>query len=232
MAVAHRIGGAICAVGYALQRSKIGFLRLSQGLLLLTLVASAYSGLRWWLDGSAWPHVAVISLCLLLVCALLWARQRGYLVFLPSTAPAPSSTVLRPEQKLLLRGCGVFEVDKARRYLVEVPVVFWTTRLDEHIVAAKVRAPSLLGIVGVPSAERGWWYLFLEPRRVVEIVPGWLHFALRVRPAVRVAYRTDKSREVVYVSCGEVAEQALLLHELESKVEQARGRHEKRPGSG
>lgn len=230
MDLAHRVEGALCAVGYVLHRGKIGFLRLETAALVCCVLAAAHSGLRWWTGGSVWPHLTVILLCLLLASALLWARGRRYVVFVPGSEPPASSTPLQPEHKLFLRGCGVFEVNKARRYLVEVPVVFWTTRLDEHIVAAKVRAPSLVGLVGVPSAERGWWYLFLEPRRVMEVVPGWLHFALRVRPALRVAYRTEKSREAVYLGCAEVAQQALLLHELQSKVQRARDRQQARPG--
>jgi hypothetical protein len=126
------------------------------------------------------------------------------------------------DQKLLVRGSGFFEVSNMRRYLVEVPVVFWTTELAEHILAAKVRAANILGI-GVPAVERGWWYLFLDPPKVTEIVPGQVCFGLRCRPAVRVSYG-EKGRDVLYLSCDTGEQLATLLCELRGKAEAAQRR--------
>lgn len=108
-----------------------------------------------------------------------------------------------------------------RRYLVEVPVVFWATELKEHIVAAKVRGLNVLG-VGVPSAERGWWYVFLEPRRVVEIDSGELFFGLRRRPAVRVLFEGQRGREAFYLSCDSLEQLDIVRSELRAKVAAAR----------
>jgi len=218
----HRFLGLICAIAYALQRSKMGFLRLRIGAILLCLFGAAYIAWRGWVQGFAWRDAALIALCFLLAALLFWADRRHYLVFRPRPAASPEAIPdLAAEEKLFLRGSGVFEVNNMSRYLVEVPVVFWTTQLAEHILAAKVRAFNLLG-VGVPTEERGWWYIFLEPRHVLEIEPGELCFGLRCRPAVRVLYQTKKGRRHIHLSCESPAQLARLVKELRAKAEQQR----------
>jgi hypothetical protein len=122
-----------------------------------------------------------------------------------------------PAQKIFARASGTFAVNEMERHLVEVPVVFWSTELGEHILAARVRAFSLFG-VGVPSGERGWWYVFLEPKRIREIVAGEVAFGLRLRPAVRVLRETDKGLAEVYVSCDSTQELSVLLKEMRSRA--------------
>lgn len=228
MSLLDRFWGLFSAPAYALQRSKFAFLRLHIAAMLLGLLGAAYVVYRGWQDGFTLAHATLAVLCLLLVVLLFWADRRRYVVFRAQpalwTEAAPD---LRPEEKLFLRGSGFFEVNKMRRYLVEVPVVFWTTELAEHIVCAKVRALNVLG-VGVPSAERGWWYAFLEPRRISAIEPGELCFGIRLRPAVRVLYQTSKGREVLYLSCSASTQLAVLLKELQTKAQAAQDKH--KPG--
>ncbi len=189
----NRLLGLIYASAYALQRGKVGFLRLRIGAILLCLAGVVRIVWRGWDRGFAWNDAALMALCLLVAFLLFWANRRQYVVFRARpVAPTDATSDLAAEEKLFLRGSGVFEVSNVRRYLVEVPVVFWTTQLAEHILAAKVRAPNILG-VGVPSDERGWWYIFLEPRHVLEIEAGELCFGWRCRPAVRLLYETKKA---------------------------------------
>lgn len=221
MSIFDRMSGLICAIAYALQRSKVGFLRLRVGAILLCLLSAVYVAWYGWLSGFALRHVLLISLCLFLAILLLWAHRRHYVIF----RPIPTTTLetipdLAAEEKLFLRGSGIFEVSNMSRYLVEVPVVFWTTQLMEHILAAKVRALNVLG-VGVPTDERGWWYLFLEPRHVLAIEPGELCFGLRCRPAVHVLYQTKKGRQDMYLSCDGHAQLARLVKELRAKASAA-----------
>jgi len=224
MSVLDRFLGLISALAYALRRSKFGFLRLHIGAMLLCLLGAAYVSYRGWREGFTPIHAALIAVFLLLMGLLLWADARRYVVFRPRPmAGVDAAMDLAPEQKLFLRGSGFFEVSDMRRYLVEVPVVFWATQLAEHILAAKVRAFNFLGI-GVPSGERGWWYIFLDPPQVIEIVPGELCFGFRLRPAVRVLYKTKKGREALYLSCDASEQFAVLLKELQAKVEAARSR--------
>ena len=79
--------------------------------------------------------------------------------------------------------------------------------------------------VGVPRAERGWWYVFIKPQRVIEIAPGELCFGPRVRSAVRVTYATQNGREVVYLSCDDRSQLAVLWKELQTKMKAAHRRN-------
>jgi hypothetical protein len=165
-----------------------------------------------------------MALCFLLVAALLWAHQHHYIVFHEQPAPPTSGAPdLHAEEKLFMRGSGIFEVNGMARYLVEVPVVFWTTQLADHILAAKVRALNVLG-VGVPSEERGWWYVFVEPKMVAEVTPGYLYFGFGLRPAVRIQCEAQKGYQLLYLSCDSKDQQARLVRELQSKAQGARQR--------
>ena len=218
MSIVDRFLGLISAPAYALQRSKVAFVRLHVAAMLLGPLGAAYVAFLDWHSGLTSTHGAVMAMCLLCSALLLWAHRQRYVVFRARSITIPVGTPdLRAEQKLFLSGSGIFEVSGMRRYLVEVPVVFWTTELAEHIVAAKVRAFNLLG-VGVPGSERGWWYVFLEPPRVLEIEPGDLCFGLRVRPAVRVLYRTPRGRDTLYLSCRDTQQLAVVLTELRARA--------------
>ncbi len=219
MPILDRFLGLISALAYALQRSKIGFLRLHVGAMLLCLAGAAYVAYHGWQEGFTLGRGALVALYLMFIALLLWADMRRYVIF--RCRPASGSEAvpdLSAEEKLFLRGSGFFEVSDMRRYFVEVPVVFWTTQLAEHILAAKVRAFNIFGLAGVPCEERGWWYAFIESRRVIEVVPGELCFGFRVRPAVRVLSRAKKGREVVYLSCSGAEQLAVLLKELQAKA--------------
>jgi len=202
---------------YALQRGKIGPLRLFIVAILATVLSVIYAVVRFAQGTAALLPVLVAACGIASTALLLWARARRFVAFhplVPRLEPAPD---LQPEEKLMLRGSGFFEVNGMRRYLVEAPAVFWTTRMPEHIVCAKVSAPNFLG-VGVPASERGWWYAFLVPRHVTDIIPGRLYFGLQRRLAVRVVYSTGKEKDSIYLSCAEEAQMAILLKELRART--------------
>jgi len=223
MSIFDRLVGLVAAGAYGLQRAKIGFLRLRAGVMVLCCLYAALFAYRGWRAGFALAHGAMIALCFSLAAVLLWADRRHYIVFREQRAmPAVITPDLRTEERLCLRGSGVFQVSEMARYLVEVPVVFWTTRLDDHILAAKVRALNVLG-VGVPSEERGWWYIFIEPKHILEITAGDLYFGFGLRPAVRVQCAAQQARQTVYFSCDSVGQRARLLKELQAR---ARGAHQ------
>lgn len=230
MTILERFLGLISAPVYALQRSKLGPLRLRVAALWLGLAGAAYLAFRGWRNGFPAVYLAGIVVCLLWTALLEWVNRQHYLVFRvhPLDLPQPS-TDLRAEEKLLVSGSGHFEVSDMRRYLVQVPVVFWSTELAEHIVAAKVSAWNLAGI-GVPDMERGWWYVFLEPPHVLEIEVGTLCFGLRQHPAVRVRYTGNKHIETLYLSSDDPARLARLIKELRDKASPFR--REQHPSEG
>ena len=217
MPVLDRFLGLLCVPAYALQRGKLGPLRLLVIVVLASFLGTAYAVVRMLQDGVRLSLLVLASVSLLTTAALLWAHLRRYLVFravAPLPEPAPD---LRAEEKVLFHASGSFEVNGMRRYLVEAPAVFWTTRLSEHIVCAKVQAPNFLGI-GVPTAERGWWYAFLVPRHITKITPGQLCFGVQCRHAVRVAYVSGKTKDSLYLTCDDHSQMALLLKELRAKA--------------
>lgn len=226
MTILDRLLGLVFALAYGLRRSKFGFMRLHAAAIILCLLLAAYAAYNALQEGLTLGHGALIALCLAWSGLMLWAETRRYVIFKPQPTAVPEATRdLPPEEKLFVRGTGSFAVSNMRRYLVEVPVVFWSTQLCEHILAAKVRAWNILG-VGVPSNEGGWWYLFLEPERVIEIMAGQLCFGLRLRPALRVLHSTDKGNEFLYLSCDSPQELAILLKEIECKRDLAHVTHE------
>jgi hypothetical protein len=221
MSLSDRLSGIVVALAYVLERAKIGFLRLRMGAMFLCCLFAAYAAYRGWRAGFELAHGAIIALCLLSAAVLVWADRRHYIVFREQPAvPASEVPALRTEERLHLRGSGLFQVSDMSRYLVEVPVIFWTTQLADHIVAAKVRALNVLG-VGVPSEERGWWYSFIEPKHVLEVTPGHLCFGLRSRPAVRVQCVSQPGRLSLYFSCDSVEQRARLLKELNTRAQTA-----------
>ena len=222
MSILDRFFGLLAALAYALERAKIGFLRLRVGAMVLCCLFAASATYRRSQDGFSVSHGTSVALCLLATAALYWANNRHYIVFrehpVPPTAGTPD---LHADEKLLLRGSGIFAVNDMTRYLVEVPVVFWATQLADHIVAARVRALNVLG-VGVPSEERGWWYMFIEPKEVLEVTPGYLCFGLGTRPTVCVRRATERGYQRLYLSCHSQEQQARLLKELQTKAQSTR----------
>ena len=214
MPVWQRLLGLSAAAAYVLRRSKMGFLRLQVGAALLCLAVAAYHAYRGWLMGFGVTDVCAIALCSVLLALLLWTHAQP--VRLPEVVAD-----LAPEERLFRRGSGWFAVNDTRNYLAEVPVVLWTTQLGEHIIAAKVKAVNILGM-GVPRVERGWWYIFIDPLRVVDVTVGSTCFGLRVRHALRITWVTQKGRERLYLSCADREQLWVLWKELGSKKEAPR----------
>jgi len=224
MTLIDRLLALICAFAYGLRRTKVGFFRARRMTVVGCLLLAAYGTYLGWLEGFALVRTLLIALLLAIVATILWADAQRYVIFRPRPTRMTADTrSLAPNEKLLVRGSGIFAVSDMERYLVEVPVVFWSTGLGEHVLAAKIRAWNLMGI-GVPSGERGWWYAFVEPKRNVEIVPGELCFGTHLRPAVRMTQQIDKGFSTVYLSCDDREQLALLLKELRTKASTARDR--------
>ncbi|MBM4432092.1 MAG: hypothetical protein FJ026_17355 [Chloroflexi bacterium] len=216
--IACRLLGLTNALAYGLRRAKLGFVQLNIGVVVLCLLLAGYSGLRGWLAGLTVVHGFFMVVPLLVIFVLIRAEIHHYVLFRPGHATeAVETALLPPETKLFLRGSGLFEVSNMHRYLVEVPVVFWATELSEYVLAAKVRAKNVLGL-GVPAVERGWWYIFLEPRRVRRIVRGELYFGLRRRAAVCISYETERAVRAVYLSSEDPRQVALVVHDMQSRA--------------
>lgn len=205
MPIVLRLLGIPLALAYALERARFASVRLRWWVLASLWAASVYNLMLMLRDGPGLGPLLIIFAALLLSLVLVWAHRRRYVLYHPSGAPpAPADPPPAAEEKLFLRASGLFEVNQQQRYLVSVPVVFWTTRLGDHIVAARVSAPNLLG-VGVPGDERGWWYAFVEPRQILSLTQGLLYFGLAGRHALALRYATPKASELLYLTCPDAA---------------------------
>ena len=224
MSWASRLAALICAPAYGLRRSRIAGLPAFGSVLFLCFLVAAWSAFRVWQSGFTTQRTLALAASVLAAVLLLGADAQRYLIFRPKPCVVPEDTPdLVAEEKLRLRGSGLFAVSDLAHYLVEVPVFLWCTRLGDLVVAAQVQPRNILG-AGVPESERGWWYLFLEPKRLLDVVPGELGFGLRVRPAVRVSRQTDKGRGSFCLSCEDTRQLAILLKTLQAKREEARAR--------
>jgi hypothetical protein len=144
-------------------------------------------------------------------------------MFMPTQpSAATSDDVLAVGQRLHLRGSGDFAVgDKVRR-LAEVPVTVWRTGMGEYVAAARIRSFLVLGVVGIPWSEEGWWYDFFSGGDLREVMPGELSFGLRTRSAIRLTIEGPEGRRVLFLS-GDSGELALLLTDMQGLAE----RHER-----
>ncbi|KPL22696.1 MAG: hypothetical protein AMJ93_06585, partial [Anaerolineae bacterium SM23_84] len=105
MSMLNRLMGLISAIAYGLRRSRIGFLRLHSGAMVIGLLGAAYAAFTGWRNGFALGHVAIIAVCVGAVGVLLWTDARRYVVFRTRGDLATGdSGELAPGQKLFLRG--------------------------------------------------------------------------------------------------------------------------------
>ena len=170
---------------------------LSFALVLLAGLASL--GL---IPGNRTTACAAAFGCLILWGFLFWARRNQYVVFqaeeLPVTPGSPAP--LRPSDKIKLRATGRFEVEGKERRFSELLAYFRTFATREHAVMAIVPPSRFLLLGKWPPNEVGMWYIFFQPQQILSLTPGTLRFGLRPRPALRVTYQSEKSRETVYLS--------------------------------
>jgi hypothetical protein len=210
--------GFILKVSYQLNRHRIGPLRLN----LVPLLFALASGLIWRRGGLTGEQaILIIALCLILVLVTLLAKRLGFVVFRRNKRallPAPDRPELVPDEKVAVRATGLFEVRDRQCYLVEVPADFATMETREHIVMGRMLDPRFL--VGTPKADAGWWYIFFKPHMIREIEVGKVHFGLRARSAIKVAYEAAEEGRVepVYLSFDEALQMQRVLENLRRDV--------------
>ena len=144
-----------------------------------------------------------------------FARQ-GYIIFHQGKEEAtPDFTPLVPDEKVLLRATGHFEVSGMRRYFVEIIAAFSTLETREHVVMGWIPPSRFLLLASWPKAEVGMWYIFFKPEAIREIAVGEVHFGLRARPAIRINYRRDKGgEETLYLSFDDTLQRRRVLEDL------------------
>ncbi len=151
-----------------------------------------------WLPGG----VVGVAVCGVLLVAL-WllrsvASRRFYVVFKTEGGPArrrPDDAVLDPNDKLLLRATGRFEVEGKNQDFTELLAYFRSFETREHAVMAICPPSSFLGVGMWPDHEIGMWYMFFKDSEIEQILPGALAFGPAHRPALQVDVRREIQQE-------------------------------------
>jgi len=207
------IVGLALKLSYLMSRYRLGFLPLSYlpAALALASVVAARAGLL-----GVGHALLAVALCIILTSILLLARRQGYIVFRQREEGAtPDFTPLVPDEKVLLRATGHFEVSGMRRYFVEIIAAFSTLETREHVVMGWIPPSRFLLLASWPKAEVGMWYIFFKPEAIREIAVGEVHFGLRARPAIRINYRRDKGGEgTLYLSFDDPLQRQRVLEDL------------------
>lgn len=150
----------------------------------LLLVASLFT-LRWWVVAAA----AVFLLALNLLFRL--ARRSGYVTFIPQeNAPLPDPiTPLKKEERTAVLATGIFSLPDREAYLVQKKSEIWRVGVGDHVLMVERRPNSYL-------------YQFIEPRRILQISAGHLHFGNDSQPAIEVVFHTTWSPKVTAEDIG------------------------------
>ena len=142
--------------------------------------------------------VAGVAGCGVLLAALLLLRfvasRRFWVVFKAEESPVgrrPNGAVLNPNDKLLLRATGRFEVEGKSQDFTELLAYFRSFETREHAVMAIRPHAGFLGIGVWPEHEIGMWYMFFKHSEIQQILPGALAFGPARRPALRIEVRRE-----------------------------------------
>lgn len=182
-----RLLGLFFQLFYSLRRHLFFGLRTDlTGVLVLTVGGLFALLTREW----GWG-LALLALAAGLLILLVVAQRAGYLRFVPdhTLGPEPVFPGLEPDEKLSLRASGHFAIYDQLVYLVEHPAILTTPRSREHVLMAKLELSRFLLFGKTRRAEWGWWYQFLKPAVIQEVLGGTLVHGWKLRPALLIRYR-------------------------------------------
>jgi hypothetical protein len=182
---------------YQLRVHRWGEWALERWAVTLTWGAAALLLARWLLRGRpAFPfwHWLIVGLLIgvggVLIALARWAAARSYVIFEPrADLPAPQGQAFDPEDKVLHRATGRFEVEGKSHRWTNLLAYWRTFATREHAVMAIVHHTRFALLAHVPETDVGLWYIFFRPEDIQVITPGRLTFGAEARPALRVVYR-------------------------------------------
>ena len=146
MGMVLRIAGVVANIGYVLSRYRLLGFPLDILTVVGSLVVIPWQIWEGWVGSYTLSHVKIMVLCVSLFVSLLVLRLRRYVVFRDESFSIPDGAPkLRPEDKVEIRVTGFLAVHGKRRHFVEVPAVFQTTELREHVIMANLRTRRSVG---------------------------------------------------------------------------------------
>lgn len=207
------MGGLLCQWAYRLAQYRWGGAPLGRWLRLGLLGVTGLAALgllpgRWLIAGAAFIAFA------LSLAGDWWAKRRQYVIFIRQQTEPPTPAPLRPQDKVLLRATGFFEVQDKGRTFTELPAYFRTFATREHAVMAWLKPPRWLLVGSWPAEELGMWYIFFRPEAIQSVEAGLLRFGRHARPALRVTVQDEKRARAVYLSFDGEEERRLVWADL------------------
>ncbi|MFQ6014484.1 MAG: hypothetical protein ACE5NP_03465 [Anaerolineae bacterium] len=212
MNLLYNVGGFLVKAGYIL--SRLRFMAIPVPLLLPT---ATFIVLSLFLAGSRSGLMIVLLVGGLIGLALLLlSRLAKYIIFHPQELSSPS--LLSPssiEEKISMKATGYFEVEGKRRYFADLPALFTTTGLGDHIIVVRVIRRRFPLVSYNQEEEEGLWYIFLDRGSWQQVQTGQSYFGFRGRPGIRFVHTGSKGkRETVYLSFATSAEQKKVVARL------------------
>ncbi len=204
--------GIILSVGYRFSRHFFWGVRMD-----ILGVAACFAGALalWYRAGSVWgillAIVAVASVSLILA-----SKRTRYLLFRPEpgTRPPLPSPTLDPGAELSVRASGIFSTGDQMCHLTEHAAILTTPGSGEHILMAH-QQPSRLMLLGKSRPSNwGWWYQFIKPEAIRELVLGAIIHGRRPRLALRVIYRVENK-----AGNQDIAETVLSFDDADSQAQ-------------
>ena len=186
----------IFKLAYQLRLHRVGGWALDRWAVTLAWGASALILTRWAWRGQpvlpAW-HWLILALLVLSGAAVVvlrgWAARRSYVVFSSEsdlTHPAPLPSL--PEDKIVLRATGRFDVQSRERLFADLPAYWRSYASREHAVLA-IQHPTRFLLAHSRAEDAGMWYAFIPPAAITEATPGALRYGRQVSPGLSVVYR-------------------------------------------
>jgi hypothetical protein len=175
----------------------------------------------------AWPAALLASLgAALLLAGAEWARRRQYVVFAADEQGAnpadraaagggPSLAPLCVDEQLRCRAFGRFAVEDKQRHVIHADAQLSFVRTREHIVMAYVRPTRFLLLAASLKKDVGWWYVFMTPKRLLEVQPGILRCGFQTHVALRICCRAEEDRvQEVYLGFADVETRQRVIDDL------------------
>lgn len=181
--------GIILSVGYRFSRHFVWGVRMD----ILGAIACLAGALA--LYGKVEPvwGILLAALAVASVALIFATQQTRYLLFRPELGARPplASPTLHADAELSVRASGIFSIGDQVCHLTEHPAIFSTPRSGEHILMAH-QQPSRLMLLGKSRSNNwGWWYQFIKPEAIEEVILGAIIHGRRPRLALTVIHRVE-----------------------------------------
>jgi hypothetical protein len=147
---------------------------------LLKFLPLLFSLLAWLVDlGVGWILVGIFLAILFRI--LYWrGRRAGYIRFIPEDyrKPPASKETIADDQRVEIHASGIFSVRNWERYVRQHSGRYWRVGMGDHAV-----------MVDYPPNR--YLYQFIQPKGLIDVVPGTLFSGWDPHPALEVSFLSN-----------------------------------------